>query len=239
MDRQTVQRLNTAVLYEDHPRAIRDAISEADKAQAKFAANQEAERKRLVKLCNVARSDRGWDDDEWAAIKLGQGGAESLSDMDITDLEAVLDHAKKCGFKVRHKMAGGKKSRAIDQTDPARKLRKLWLRGHALGIIQSADESALCSWASNKRSQNVTALLESFGPKDWDAAIERLKKWLYREIMQGKLVCPACKRASVPDTPLATSLIWEKPISCSACLPARHLMVWNPKVSTAKHGRRG
>lgn len=204
-------------------------------AQAQFAANQEAELKRLVKLCNVARADRQWSDEEWAAIKRRCAAVDSLRDADIAGCERILAHAKACGFQVRHKTTGGKKSRPIDRTDPARKLRKLWLRGHALGIIQSREESALCSWASNSRSANVTALLEAFGPDDWDAAIERLKKWLYRAIQQGRLSCG--EHTGIVPREAATALIWERPVVCAAC---EKPMAWTPThKGEPRRGRRG
>lgn len=209
-------------------------------AQAEFAANQAAERSRLIKLCNVARRDRKWDDDTWAKIKREQAGVESIAedgDVDIAGLEAILAYAKQCGFKVQHKLSGGGgKSRPIDRTDPARKLRKLWLRGHALGIIKSADESALCSWASNSRAPTVTALLEAFGPEDWKDAIERLKKWLYRDLQQGGLHCSNGHRSAVGRAD-ATALIWEKPTNCPHC---QALAEWRPKPKQPRsHGPRG
>ncbi|SMF94324.1 Protein of unknown function [Methylomagnum ishizawai] len=202
-------------------------------AQSQFAANQEAELKRLVKLCNVARSNLKWNDDEWAAIKRRCAGVDSLRDADIAGCERLLAHAKACGFKVQHKQQDGKKSRPIDRTDPARKLRKLWLRGHALGIIQSPEESALCSWASNSRSANVTALLEAFGPDDWDAAIERLKKWLYREIQQGRLSCG--EHTGIVPREAATALIWERPVVCAECGKP---MTWTPAHRESRRGTR-
>ena len=206
-------------------------------AQAQFAADQEAELKRLVRLCNVARADRGWDENEWLSIKREYADVETLRDADIDGCERILAHAKACGFKVRHKQADGAKSRPIDRTDPARKLRKLWLRGCDLGIIASRDESALCSWASNSRSGNVTALLEAFGPKEWDDAIERLKKWLYREAQAGRMACPNGHHYSIVSREMATSLIWERPIACTGCEAP---MAWQPAPKKeSRRGRRG
>lgn len=203
-------------------------------AQAVFAADQEAEKKRLIKLCNVARADRKWTDDEWGQIKRQHGHAASLTEMEIDDLEAVLDHAKRCGFKVQHATKSGGESRPIDRTDPARKLRKLWLRGHALGIIKSADESALCGWVSNSHSPNVTALLQSFGPAEWDAAIERLKQWLFQEVQRGRLHCP--EHTHIVPRKAATDVIWERPVKCACGKP----MEWRPGPKREqRYGRRG
>lgn len=206
--------------------------------QAQFAANQEAERRRFLKLVNTAAAQLGWrKTGAWQVVKAEVGFYGSAADADIEQLEAILEHAKKCGFKVQHKASGGGKSRPIDRTDPARKLRKLWLRGHALGIIKSPDESALCSWASNSRAANVTALLEAFGPKDWEDAIERLKKWLYRDLQQGGLHCPNGHRSAVGRTD-ATALIWEKPVHCPHCRTPV-LAEWRPKPTQPRnHGRR-
>lgn len=208
--------------------------------QAHAAADLEAERKRLIKLCQTAKRDRKWDEDTWLAIKREHAEVDSLADADIAGCEAILAHAKARGFHVRHATPEGGKSRPIDRTDPARKLRKLWLRAHQLGIVKDKSEAALCSWASNSRAPNVSALLESFGDKEWLAAIERLKKWLYRELLRGRLACSKSHIGPV-DTKAATAIIWERGLYCVAC-QGKALAEWQPapkQPERRSHGRRG
>lgn len=206
-------------------------------AQAQFAADQEAERKRLLKLVNTAAAQLRWrETGAWQVVKSQVGFYGSAADADIEQLEAILDHAKKCGFKVQHKTAGGGKSRPIDRTDPARKLRKLWLRGYALDIVHDPSEEALCSWASNSHAPNVTALLQSFGPDEWSAVIERLKKWLFKEVERGRLHCYD-HGPIITSRKAATDIIWERPVLCGKCGKP---MTWRPGPKREqRYGRRG
>jgi hypothetical protein len=167
-------------------------------AQAEYAQRQEEERKRLVKLCNVARSDRKWSDDEWAAIKRAHGGADSLTDMDIDDLERIMAHARKCGFRIQHKRADGRKSRPLSLDSQRSMIRGMWLEMAQLGIVRHADESALGSWLSNSRSANVVTDLALLDAQQIAAAINRLREFRVRMLTGGEMFCPQCGYAFSP-----------------------------------------
>lgn len=174
-------------------------------AQARFAVNQEAERKRLIRLCNVAAGELKWKkNDVWEDVKLTHGGQVSLADMDVGGLEKVLAFAKSKGFKIRHKKAGGKSSRPLSQDAQARMLRGLWLEMHSLGFVRAPDESALCAWEvssreGGERGGNVATDLKFLTGEQLDSAIERLKKWRRREIMKGEIFCPECGQSFRPS----------------------------------------
>ncbi|BBL69731.1 phage protein GemA/Gp16 family protein [Methylogaea oryzae] len=124
-------------------------------------------------------------------------GEASTSDMDIGQLHQVSAWLAKLGGKVRQPKGGG---RALSLDAQAQKLRAIWLELHGLGIVRDPSEAALCSWASNSRSPNVTSILEMLaGTREMDAAIERLKQWRSRELCKGQLFCPQCRAAFRPS----------------------------------------
>jgi phage gp16-like protein len=167
-------------------------------AQAAFAAEQAAERQRLIKLLQVARRDRRWTDEDWAHIKRTHGGADSLTEMDVPELEAILRYAKECGFKVRHATPGGK-SRPLNMDRQVRMIRGMWLELHGLGIIRDPAESALMSWASNSRSEKVTTDPALWTGEMVDATLNRLRAFRERELMAGSMFCPVCKACFTPS----------------------------------------
>ncbi len=186
-------------------------VEEHASAQARFAHARADLKKALVQKCNVARHQLGWDEDTWLAVKHNHGGADSLTQMDIGELEAVLGHARRCGFKDRYKKADGAKSRALSQESQAKKLRAIWLEMHGLGLVRSPDESALCSWVANSRSPNVTTSLDLLGIDQLSDGIERLKQWRARELMKGEAYCPVCQK------PFKLSLKQAKAFGRIAC----------------------
>jgi phage gp16-like protein len=157
-------------------------------------------------------------------------GKASRKDMTLTELTAVRDRLVAAGAKLT-KSGGG---RALAQEREAKKLRALWLRGAELGIIRDSSESALCSWASNNRDGTVTALLQSFTPKEWPATIERLKKWLAREIGAGHLECEESHRLPLLATAVQ-AVIWGKPLYCPDCgrEDRAQLLRWVPAAPKA------
>ena len=171
-------------------------------AQAAFARSEAAERQRLIKLCNVARSDRQWTDEEWAHIKRAEGGADSLTDMDVDELDAVLAYAKRCGFVVRHAKAakaGGANSRPLYMGRQARLIRGVWLTMAGLGIVRNGEESALGSWLANRRDGRVVTDLALLSSDEMDRSINRLRAYFCREIGAGVLFCPECRREFRPS----------------------------------------
>jgi phage gp16-like protein len=166
----------------------------------------------------------GMDEDTLRCLFVEVTGKRSRSKMNLEELTKVRDRLVAAGGKLTP--PGGGRRIAID--DMAGKLRALWLRGHQLGIIGNPSEQALCSWASNSRAETVTALLQSFGPDEYTAVIERLKKWLKREIGRGHLVCAEGHRRTVSGPKLTSAIIWHTPILCVDCTRGGHeqLMAW-------------
>ena len=178
-----------------------------------------ARQARIKAICAMQRQ-LGMDEDTLRAMFREVTGKSSRKDMTLPELTAVRDRLVQAGAKLTAPGGGG---RALAADEPAKKLRALWLRGVALGILRDPSESALASWASNSRSPNVTALLHSFGPADWTAAIEQLKKWLTREVRSGMVVCEEGHRYDLATRSGATGRImtshalWGQVMTCPAC----------------------
>ncbi|MFT0531637.1 regulatory protein GemA [Castellaniella hirudinis] len=115
------------------------------------------------------------DDDTYRAILRRIGNVPSAADMDTSKLQAVLDHMKKCGFKVRP--SGKKGSRALASSPVDKKVRAMWLFAHELGIVRDPSERALAAYV--KRLAGVDALQWTNGDQAL-TLIESLKKWIMR-----------------------------------------------------------
>lgn len=154
-------------------------------------------------------------------------GKRSRREMSLRQLTEVRDALVKRGGKLTKPGGGG---RGLSVDGQSKKLRALWLRGAQLGIIKSADESALCSWASNSRSPAVTTSLDLIGVDELSALIERLKKWLFRAIMHGEWHC-----SEGHAYPLAANqvqlIIRDNRLDCPDCndIGKAVKLLWRPK----------
>lgn len=174
---------------------------------------------KAIQLCNIAAEQLGWKQlGCWDGIKRQHGGADSLTKMDLDQLNNILKHARSCGWKIRHSRGQGRHSRALNQEAQARKLRALWLSMWEHGMIRDPGETALCSWASNSRSPNVTALLPAFTVEMLGAAIERLKQWRKRVIEQGIFRCPEC------STEMPGMRVYRTGLTCPQCAGVRMIL---------------
>ncbi len=128
----------------------------------------------LIKLIHIGKSKLGMDEDTYRAMLLQIGNASSTTEMGISKLEAVLEHLKRCGFKVVPNKAGRLK-RADDAQ--SKKIRSLWLELHALGEVNDPSEYALSRYV--KRITKVDNL-NWINSVQASTVIETLKKWLGR-----------------------------------------------------------
>ena len=112
------------------------------------------------------------------------GGKESSSDLTVPELEQVLEHLKRSGFKVRSKgkpakpkAVKAKPSRPLAQDAESKKIRALWLFLHELGAVKNPSEEALATYV--KRIAGVDALQWISGEQA-ERLIETMKKWAMR-----------------------------------------------------------
>lgn len=147
------------------------------------------QRNQYIAAISVMQKQLGMDRETLQQLCVTVTGKPSRRDMSNPQLLAVRQAMVQRGGK----LTKGKNTAlgaAQHMGKQAAKLRALWQYGFDLGIINNGSESALASWAANSRAENVVALLANFGVDDYIANIERLKKWLYREVLAGKLTCP-------------------------------------------------
>ncbi|WP_313377809.1 gp16 family protein [Achromobacter insolitus] len=132
------------------------------------------DRARLIRLIHVAKRDLALDDDAYRDVLQSVTGKRSACDLDAVALDHVLQHLKRCGFKVRLQ---ARPSRPLDLHAESRKIRSLWLMLHDLGAIQNSSEEALAAYV--KRMTGVDALQWTSG-RQTERVIESMKKWALR-----------------------------------------------------------
>ena len=138
-------------------------------------------RQRLIRLIHVAKRDLSMDDDTYRAILQRIGKKASSADLTIPELEKVLEHLKRSGFKVRSKAkpAQAKPSRPLAQDGESKKIRALWLFLHELGAVKNPSEEALATYV--KRIAGVDALQWISGEQ-----AERLQRGHPGEVLPGQ-----------------------------------------------------
>ena len=139
-------------------------------------------RTHLIRLIHVARRDLDMADDTYRTLVAQlAAGKTSSADCTIPELERIIDHLKKAGFKVRKpKAAKPAESRALATDAESRKLRAVWLLLHQIGATHSNTEAALAAYV--KRMTGVDDLHFARRPSDKFRAIEGLKAWAAREL---------------------------------------------------------
>ncbi|KVO25383.1 hypothetical protein WJ74_30215 [Burkholderia ubonensis] len=143
--------------------------SKSDRSQGQDG----AARQRLIRLIHVAKRDLAMADDSYRGVLRQIGKKESAADLTIPELEKVLEHLKRCGFKVR----SNKQSRGRADDDQSKMIRGLWIELAERGVVQNRSEEALAAFV--KRMTGIDAL-------DWlssaqaSRVIEHLKKWRNR-----------------------------------------------------------
>jgi phage gp16-like protein len=139
-------------------------------------------RTHLIRLIHVARRDLDMADDTYRTL-VGQlaAGKTSSADCTVPELERIVAHLKKAGFKVRKpKAVKPTETRALATDAESRKLRAVWLLLHQIGATHSNTEAALAAYV--KRMTGVDDLHFARRPNDKYRAIEGLKAWAAREL---------------------------------------------------------
>jgi len=139
-------------------------------------------RARLVRLIHVAKRDLALDEDTYRSMLLSTTGKDTSSHLNVTELERVLAHLKRHGFKVRHatgkpRAARKPPSRALADSAQSSKIRALWLELHAQGAVRDPSEKALAAYV--KRITRIDAL-QWLDVKQASQLIETLKQWKER-----------------------------------------------------------
>lgn len=128
----------------------------------------------MITLIHVAKKELALNEDNYRALLQGVTGKDSLRDMKLKELEAVIQRFKDFGFKKKKskpKRAGKRKSA---NSEHARLIRALWLSLYHLGEVRDPSEEAMSAyvkrmskvddlkWLDEKQSQKVLG-----GLRDW------------------------------------------------------------------------
>ncbi|MCG9079436.1 gp16 family protein [Laribacter hongkongensis] len=133
------------------------------------------DRQRLIRLIHVAKRDLALDDDSYRAILRRIGTKESAADLAVPELEKVLEHMKRSGFKVR-----SRNSRLSLAADPQSKMiRGLWLELAGMGVVRNPSESALRTFVAQMTGIDLMKWLST---EQASQVIEHLKEWRERVI---------------------------------------------------------
>ncbi|TDK66010.1 gp16 family protein [Sapientia aquatica] len=152
-------------------------------------------RAQLIQLIHIAKSQLGLDDATYRAALAGLELPSSSKHMTLPQLERVLEHMKRSGFRVRSKA----KDRAQADDLQSKMLRGMWIEMHKLGYVDDAREAALAAWV--KRETGVDAL-QWLDAEQGQLTIEKLKQWRWRDERRAKRLAAALHaggRLASPD----------------------------------------
>lgn len=129
-------------------------------------------RRRELAMIHIAKAQLGMDDEDYRALLWTIARVSSAGELDWAGRKQLLDHFKKCGFKVRPPKRSGE--RELVEDDQVKKIRAIWLELHAGGVVRDPSERALNRWV--KRMTGVDSM-RWLRPDQKSAVIEALKKW--------------------------------------------------------------
>ena len=133
-----------------------------------------------IRMIQVARRQLGLDEDTYrAAIALAVPGKTSSSECTVGQLDRIIDHLKKKGFKPK-KPAGAPprpERRTLDTSVEASKARAVWLLLVEIGAVRDPSEAALNSYVLRIAGVDDLRWVGSMMP-----VIEGLKAWAARKL---------------------------------------------------------
>lgn len=139
-----------------------------------------------IQLIHIAKSQLRLDDDLYRANLQESVKKTSCADMSLSELEQVLEHFKKLGFKPKSvkKLSPKSSDKKPSEKNMLDKLRQLWIVMHKQGFINDGSEQALENWAikQSKKFNNDVAVerLEWTSNQMRYKLIEQLKQWHMR-----------------------------------------------------------
>jgi phage gp16-like protein len=146
----------------------------------------------LIAKIHIAKKQLGLDEDVYRdVLSHVTNGKTSCSKMTETELEKVLSHFYKKGFKA--KAPANKRRMSPPSSEPVktpqiRKIRAIWITMYQHGIVRDNSEAALNAYVVRMTGKfNKGKGIESVAwltPIAAETVLEALKLWHKREIMQ-------------------------------------------------------
>ena len=143
---------------------------------------------KLIQLIHIAKSQLVLDDDTYRAALFGSAGKTSCSQMSLPELNQVLEHFKKAGFKTKAKRRLSPKS-SPKQHGEINKIRAIWITMHKQGFVRDGSETALDAYVNRmlnraKVGANVSYHTHFLTQQQAIQVLESLKKWHKRELLK-------------------------------------------------------
>lgn len=149
-------------------------------------------RNRLIQLAHVAKRELNLDEDIYRSVLKDVTGKSSCAKMSIKELEAVIEHFKLVGFKVKKKSAANKRtaptiSRSV--SPESGKIRAIWITMHQQGFVRDSSEQALDNYISRMLNRktlgaNISFHCQFLNGKQAYKVLEIIKNWHKRELIK-------------------------------------------------------
>ena len=163
------------------------------KRQQRTPALPEDERKRLIKLIHIAKTQLGLDDESYRALLQECAGVESSKCLDAMGFKKVLGELERLGFRIGTGRASGKslsprtRHLADGERKPSAVLVAIWIEMGKVGVIQDASHEALQTFVLKQIGSKQAVLpgvdpLDTLTPAQVNACRKGLQEWRDREL---------------------------------------------------------
>lgn len=153
------------------------------------------ERKRLIKLIHIAKSQLGLDEESYRELLQECAGVESSKDLDTMGFKAVMAELERLGFRVGTGKTGGKslspKTRhlADGERKPSAVLVAIWIEMGKAGVIEDASHEALQTFVLKQINSKQVVFpgvdpLDTLTPAQVNACRKGLETWRDRELQE-------------------------------------------------------
>jgi phage gp16-like protein len=149
-------------------------------------------RNRLIQLIHVAKRELNLDDDIYRSVLKDIAGKSSCAKMNIKELESIIEHFKRVGFKVKKKAVNNKRiapklSRSV--SSESAKIRAIWITMHQQGFVRDSSEQALDNYISrmlNRKTlgENISFHCQFLNGQQAYKILEIIKNWHKRELVK-------------------------------------------------------
>ncbi|OUR88303.1 hypothetical protein A9Q81_24265 [Gammaproteobacteria bacterium 42_54_T18] len=149
-------------------------------------------RNRLIQLVHVAKRELNLDEEFYRNILTELTDKSSCAKMSIKELEQVLEHFKRIGFKVKKKSSTNKRvapkiSRSV--SPESGKIRAIWITMHQQGFVRDSSEQALDNYISrmlNRKTlgENISFHCQFLNGQQAYKVLEIIKNWHKRELIK-------------------------------------------------------
>ncbi|HEY9081322.1 regulatory protein GemA [Magnetovibrio sp.] len=140
-------------------------------------------RKGMIAKIKIGQKQLGWSDEIYRDVLDVRYDKSSATQLTIAELEDLLDHLKRQGFKPTKKAPARAGRRPLADGEMQGKMRALWIALYHLGVVREPAEQALVNFAkrvTGGRERGVAAL-QWLDIEQSDKVIEALKAMANRE----------------------------------------------------------